>query len=139
MLPSPPCPQKAWGARIPAPGAPLGSGQKVASVGTVGPPESSKIILSANSHFPRKRASIAQIHPIFCKKAFDFTPSGPFLRVGVPPYTPQGPPCGWVPAHAGDGRGTKGEGHAGPDNSWGFKKEGTQGMEGALGQGAGVE
>ena len=100
MLPSLPCPQEAWGARVPTPGAPPRSGQKVASVGTV--PKSSKIILSTDSHFPRKRASIVQIHP---KKAFDFTPSGPFLRVGVPSYawhTPQGPLCGWVSAHAGD-------------------------------------
>lgn len=93
MLPSPPH-TKSLGSEDPRAWAPLGSGQKVASVGTVGPPESSKIILSATPHFPRKRASIAQIHPIFCKKAFDFTPSGPFLRVGVPPYTPQGLPCG---------------------------------------------
>lgn len=101
--PIPALPQEAWGSRVPTPGAPPRSGQKVASVGTV--PESSKIILSTNSHFPRKRASIAQIHPISCKKAFDFTPSGPFLRVGVLSYawhTPQGPLCGWVSAHAGD-------------------------------------
>lgn len=39
----------------------------------------------------------------------------------------------------GTGRGTKGERHTGQDSSWGFEREGTQGMEGALGQETGVE
>lgn len=67
MLPSPPA-HKAWGA-IPAPGAPLGSVRRGGKCGHVRGPESSKIIPSANSHFPRKRASIARSIP-FLQKGF---------------------------------------------------------------------
>lgn len=52
----------------------------------------SKIILCTDSHFPRRSARTTRIHPIFCRRgfvavSFDFTPSGPFLCVGIPAST----------------------------------------------------
>lgn len=131
----PTLPTKSLGEADPRAWGPAGVWSEVASVGTVGPLNPQKIILSANSHFPRKRRPASLRSIPFSQKAFDFTqwtfsPSGsPTLHTSGATVWMGSCPCwGWE-------RGTKGEGHAGLDNSWGFKKEGTQGMEGTLGQG----
>lgn len=104
----------------------------------------SKIILHTNSHFTRKRACTARILPIFCRRgfvavSFDFAPSRPFLRMGIPASASLALRAlgALVPAQVWGREGHRGRGHTGQElgGSW---REGTQGTEETRGEGGSV-